>query len=314
MNDEFWLARVKIAQKRGQTVGLVQGSWDLFHIGHLRYIMKARSLCDFLVIAMDSDEKIQKRKGPTRPIIPEDERSEFVKLLDIADTIVIKPADEPKWNLIKTIKPDVLIAIKENYSDDEIEQLKQYCGDVAVLPRQARTSTSDKIRQITINGRLQGMQQSNKKAVQAAIATEQRVMTVKDLAEPIPQLLKTLRNSTDEVCPASACCFWNGEWFFGVNLVDPTIPQEDIEERSELFYNTVEHAEINLLKKMGEIRTLEDTPIYTSLFPCDTCMKVLADKKVKEIYYLEDHPNRNWSKRSHKLAEEKGIKTICLLE
>lgn len=69
--DDNWLANVKIAKKTGQKVGLVQGSWDLFHLGHLRYIMKARALCDFLIISMDSDEKIRKRKGPTRPVIPQ---------------------------------------------------------------------------------------------------------------------------------------------------------------------------------------------------------------------------------------------------
>lgn len=84
--------------------------------------------------------------------------------------------------------------------------------------------------------------------------------------------------------------------------------------RTELFYDTVEHAEINLLKKMGNVKTLADTPVYVTLFPCDKCMKVLADKGVHEIYYLEDHPERNWSKRSHALAEKKGIKTICLIE
>ena len=64
---------------------------------------------------------------------------------------------------------------------------------------------------------------------------------------------------------------------------------------------------MNLLKKLGKAKTV-DTPIYITLFPCDKCMKVLADKGVKEIYYLEDHPDRNWSKRSHILVEKKGLK------
>ena len=152
--DENWLAKVKIARKNEQKIGLVQGSWDLFHLGHLRYILKARARCDFLVIAMDSDEKIRKRKGPTRPVIPEKERYDFISMLNIADAVVIKQVDEPKWNLIKTIKPDVLIAIKETYSDEDIERLGKWCGEVAVLPRQAKTSTSDKIRQITLSSRL----------------------------------------------------------------------------------------------------------------------------------------------------------------
>ena len=310
--DENWLANVKIARKSGKTIGLVQGSWDLFHLGHLRYILKARALCDFLVIAMDSDEKIRKRKGPTRPVIPERERYDFINLLNVADAIVIKGASEPKWHLIKTIKPDVLVAIKENYSDEEITQLEKYCGRVAVLPRQAKTSTSDKIRQITINSRLKKVAGVEEKVAKAAASMKRRINYSKTMPEPIPQLLKELRKATDDVCPNAAACHYNGQWIFGTNQIDFTIPEYDIQNRTELFYDTVEHAEINLLKKLGKVKTLEDTPFYVTLFPCDDCMKVLANKGIKKIYYLEDHPDRNWSKRSHILADKKNIEMICL--
>lgn len=311
--DENWLANVKIARKSGQTIGLVQGSWDLFHLGHLRYILKARALCDFLVISMDSDEKIRKRKGPTRPVIPEKERYEFIKLLNIADAIVIKRVNEPKWHLIKTIKPDVLIAIKDNYTDDELKKLEEFCGRVAVLPRQAKTSTSDKIRQITITSRAKKIAGVEEKVAKVATNLKKRINYSKDMPEPIPRLLKELRNSTDDVCPVAAACYWDGRWIFTASQIDFTIPEYDIQNRTELFYATVEHAEMSLLKKIGKAKEL-NTPIYVTLFPCDKCMKVLADKGVKELYYLEDHPDKNWSKRSHALAEKKGIKTVCLTE
>lgn len=311
--DDNWLANVKIAQKVGKTVGLVQGSWDLFHLGHLRYIMKARALCDFLIIAMDSDEKIRKRKGPTRPVIPEKERYEFIKLLNIADAVVVKSLDEPKWHLIKTVRPDVLIAIKENYTDEQIEKLEKYCGRVAVLPRQARTSTSDKIRQITLTGRLKKVEGVEEKVAKAAASMKRRINYTKEMPEPIPGLLREIRKSTDDVCPVAAACFWNGQWVYGSNQIDFTIPDYDIQNRTELFYDTVEHSEINLLKRLGKVKEL-NVPIYLTLFPCDKCMKVLINKGVKEIYYLEDHPDRNWSKRSHALAEKHGVKTVCLTE
>ncbi len=310
--DDNWLANLKIARKSGQTIGLVQGSWDLFHLGHLRYIMKARALCDFLVIAMDSDEKIRHRKGPTRPVIPEGERFEFIKLLNIADAVVIKELDEPKWHLIKTIKPDVLVAIKDNYTDEQIEKLQKYCGRVAILPRQAKTSTSDKIRQITINSRLRKVDGIEEKVAKAANILKRRINYSKEMPEPIPGLLKALRKSTDDVCPTAAACFWNGQWVYGTNQIDFTISEYDIQNRTELFYATVEHAEMNLLKQLGKVKTL-DTPIYITLFPCDKCLKVLANKGVNTIYYLEDHPDRGWSQRSHALAAKKNIKTICLI-
>ena len=149
MTYEEVLKKVEEARTLGKTVGLVQGSWDLFHLGHLRYIKRARELCDFLIIAMDSDEKIRKRKGNNRPIIPELERYDFLNLLDIADIVVIKDVNEPKWWLIKSVRPDVLIAIKENYTSEQIVKLKEYCKDVAILPRQSESSTSDKIRKMT---------------------------------------------------------------------------------------------------------------------------------------------------------------------
>lgn len=314
MLDSKFLESVSKARKAGKSIGLVQGSWDLFHLGHLRYILKARGLCDFLIIAMDSDEKIRKRKGPTRPVIPEGERYEFISLLGIADEVVVKAVDEPKWHLIKTVKPDVLVAIKENYTDEQVEKLEKFCGKVAVLPRQAKTSTSDKIRQITLSSRLRKVEGVEEKVAKAAAGMKKRIHYSKEMPEPIPELLKELRKSTDDVCPTAAACFWNGQWMFGTNQIDFTIPEYDIQNRTELFYDTVEHAEINLLKKLGKVKTLENTAFYVTLFPCDHCMKVLANKGVKEVYYLEDHPDRNWSKRSHALAEKKGIKTICLVE
>ena len=123
MLSEASLEKVNEAKKQGKKVGLVQGSWDLFHLGHLLYISKARELCDFLIVAMDSDEKIRDRKGSGRPIIPQSERYDFLEHLDKADLVVIKEVNEQKWGLIKSIKPDVLIIIKENYSEEEIIRL-----------------------------------------------------------------------------------------------------------------------------------------------------------------------------------------------
>lgn len=123
-------------------------------------------------------------------------------------------------------------------------------------------------------------------------------------------LLRYKEKSDDKICPVAACCKVNGEWYFGVNKIDYDIPQSDIDQRSELFYNTVEHAEINLLKKLECAACPKNTPIFVTLFPCDRCMKVLIDKGIKTIYYLEDHPDCNWSKRSHKRAEEAGIEII----
>ena len=313
MLDKEFLEKLEEARTLGKKVGLVQGSWDLFHLGHLLYILKARELCDFLIIGMDSDEKIRKRKGDGRPIIPEKERYDFIDHLNIADAIVVKDVNEPKWGLIKTVKPDVLIAIKENYSDEAIMKLKEICGEVTILPRQSESSTSDKIRKITISAQRNKIAGLTEKVLDAIDNMKNRIGFNQSMLEPIPEMIEYLQNSTDWVCPVVAACNWNGKWYFGVNRVDFNIPKYDLENRTELFYATNEHAEINLLKQLDGVKNL-DTPIWVTLFPCDKCMKVLISKGVKKIYYLEDHPDRNWSKRSHELALKNGIEIINVLE
>ena len=311
INNEF-KKKLEKARAENKKIGLVQGSWDMFHIGHLRYIQKAKSLCDFLIIAMDSDEKIKKRKGNGRPIWPEEERYQFISLLNIADGIVIKQLGEKKWELIKEVRPDVLIAIKENYTDEQIKQLHNYCGKVEILPRQSESSTSDKIRKVIIFTQHNKIDNLDEKVIDAIEEFKKRIAFSRDMQEPIPYMVDHLKDSTDWVCPVTAAIYYSDEWHFGTNQVDFSIPKLDIQGRTELFYATTEHAEINLLKKLGDVQSIS-TALWTTLFPCDKCMKVLIDKGIKKIYYLEDHPNRNWSKRAHELARKNNIETINIL-
>ncbi len=312
------------AKAEGKKIGLVQGSWDQFHIGHLKYIKKAKENCDYLIVGIDSDQKIQKRKGKNRPLIPEKERYEMIKELgvsktgtyepgkSIADDIVIKAVDEKKWELIKKIYPDVLITITENYTTEEYNALTQICGSVLVLPRQAETSTSDKLRKKLIASMADKVDNFEERFETAVEDTKRRLESVENREEPFEGMMDHLSDSTDWVAPVVAAAKVNDNWYYGANQCDHTISKRDLNERTELFYSTVEHAEINLLKRITDIGEIDT--IYVSLFPCDRCMKTLIDKGVKRIYYIEDHPERNWSKRSHALAEKKGIEVIYLLE
>ena len=135
----------------GLRIVLTQGSWDLIHIGHARYFEQAKRHGDLLVVGVDSDEKIRDRKGPERPIVPENERLEMVTQIRHVDLVTLKELHVPKWDLIKLVQPDVLVATKETYSKKELQDLKKYCGEIVVLEPQATTSTSAKIRLMQIN-------------------------------------------------------------------------------------------------------------------------------------------------------------------
>ncbi len=130
----------------GSKIVLTQGSYDLVHIGHARYLEAAKKEGDVLIVGLDNDIKIRTRKGDDRPVVPEDERLEMVLHLRSVDFVFLKNHDDPKWHLIKTVRPDVLIATEDTYTNEQIKELEEFCGKVLILERQATTSTSAKIR------------------------------------------------------------------------------------------------------------------------------------------------------------------------
>jgi D-beta-D-heptose 7-phosphate kinase/D-beta-D-heptose 1-phosphate adenosyltransferase len=132
-----------------QRIVLTSGSFDLIHLGHVRYLAKAKELGDILVVGVDSDEKIRRRKGPDRPMVPEDERLQLLAYQRPVDLVYLKREDDPRWGLIKAVSPDVLVLTEDHgYSEAEQEALLEHCGRLAVLERQASVTTSERIRQM----------------------------------------------------------------------------------------------------------------------------------------------------------------------
>ena len=99
------IARVSIERRRGAKIVLANGCFDLFHVGHIRYLAGAKALGDCLIVALNSDEQVKKLKGEKRPFMPETERAEIVSALKFVDYVTIFP--EPTVEeLIRAIRPD----------------------------------------------------------------------------------------------------------------------------------------------------------------------------------------------------------------
>jgi rfaE bifunctional protein nucleotidyltransferase chain/domain len=86
--DEL-VAECRAWREAGETVVLVNGAFDLLHVGHLRYLAEARGLADHLVAAVNSDASVQLSKGPLRPIVPETERLEILGHLWMIDRLLL---------------------------------------------------------------------------------------------------------------------------------------------------------------------------------------------------------------------------------
>lgn len=137
----------------GEKVICTIGSWDMLHIGHLRYLNKAREHGDVLVVGADSDRGIKTYKNPMRPIIPEGERMEMLSYQSCIDYVTRVDDIDGKgiWHmeLVKVVRPDAFVCVDSSYSDEQVRQLKELCAEVYVLPRQAKnTSTSRIIEQV----------------------------------------------------------------------------------------------------------------------------------------------------------------------
>ena len=147
----------------GNKIVLTIGSWDLLHIGHVRYLMKAKSHGDILIVGVDSDRGIKSYKGDLRPIVPENERCEMLSYQTIVDLVtVIDDIDENgKWQyeLIKAIRPEVFVAVEDSYPPEQLADIGRYVGEVVVLPRQAEETSTSKMIENTVKKHLDQMYQ-----------------------------------------------------------------------------------------------------------------------------------------------------------
>jgi len=95
-------------REKGRKVVFTNGCFDIIHAGHVRYLTKARSLGDMLVVGLNSDASVRAIKGPSRPIVPESERAEVLGALRCVDYVVIFNEDTP-LSLITALRPDILV-------------------------------------------------------------------------------------------------------------------------------------------------------------------------------------------------------------
>lgn len=152
----------------GQKVICTIGSWDMLHIGHVRYLHKAKKLGDILVVGVDSDRAIKTYKNnPLRPVIPQDERMEMLGYQNFVDYVtLINDVDKKGWwgmGLIKVIKPDIFVASSgESYPIEQQKEIAKFCGRLRVLQRQAKSTSTTEIIERTFKKRLEHILKNTK--------------------------------------------------------------------------------------------------------------------------------------------------------
>jgi len=141
-------------KEKGLRVVLTQGVYDLLHEGHARYLEKALGLGDVLVVGVDTDEFTRARKGPNRPIVPFEERLGMLAHLRHVSILTKRDVGTEIGDLIRTVQPHVLVTSEttKDFPPEDVAVYKTYCEEIVTLPAQATTSTTARIRFLTIDG------------------------------------------------------------------------------------------------------------------------------------------------------------------
>lgn len=140
---------LKNLRKKKKKIVFTNGCFDLLHLGHIRYLKKAKEKGDILVVGLNSDSSVRKLKGAGRPLVPEKERAEILSALEFVDYVTIFSEETPA-NLIREIKPNVLVK-GGDYSLNEIvgkDYVNSYGGKVVTVSLVKGKSTTNLIKKI----------------------------------------------------------------------------------------------------------------------------------------------------------------------
>jgi D-beta-D-heptose 7-phosphate kinase/D-beta-D-heptose 1-phosphate adenosyltransferase len=148
--DRDELLRVRAGLRAaGRTLVFTNGCFDILHVGHVRYLARARSLGDALMVAINSDRSVRELKGAGRPIMAQEERAELLAALGAVDYVTVFDELSPRA-LIAEVLPDVLVK-GGDYGLDEIhgrEEVEAAGGRVLALPFVDGASTTSIIERI----------------------------------------------------------------------------------------------------------------------------------------------------------------------
>lgn len=133
----------------GRKIVFANGCFDLLHVGHTRYLQKARALGDALIVGINSDASVASLKGKGRPLQPEAERAEILAALDCVDYVLLFDALTVD-GILRELRPDIH-AKGTDYTEDSVPErdtVLSYGGRVAIAGDPKDHSTRDLIQTI----------------------------------------------------------------------------------------------------------------------------------------------------------------------
>ena len=117
----------------------VNGTFDILHRGHVEMLNYAKSIGNYLLVAIDSDRRVSELKGIHRPIYNQDDRKYLIRSLKSVDQVWVFDSDQELENIIETYKPDVMVKGSDYRGQPVIGQL--YCKEIKFYDRTKHSTT-----------------------------------------------------------------------------------------------------------------------------------------------------------------------------
>ena len=100
-------------------IGFVNGCFDILHIGHIALLEYSKSICDYLIVAIDSDEKVMLNKGPNRPFNTSKDRMAMLRSIRYVDDVKVFSSASELSKLIQSVKPDIMV-VGSDWEDKKV--------------------------------------------------------------------------------------------------------------------------------------------------------------------------------------------------
>ncbi len=146
---EQLIAKVSAWKNSSQKIVFTNGCFDLLHAGHVTYLEAAKKRGNKLILGLNTDRSVSAIKGPSRPIVNEQDRARVLAALESVDAVILFDEDTP-LNLINAIKPNI-IAKGSDYSADDVvggREVESWGGEIALIDLVEGRSTTKILKKI----------------------------------------------------------------------------------------------------------------------------------------------------------------------
>ena len=143
--------RVTEWRASGETIVFTNGCFDLLHVGHITLLEDCRRFGSKLVLGLNTDASVSRLKGPSRPIVSENERARVMSALAAVDAVVLFDQETP-LELIQLLKPNVLVK-GGDYSVETVvghEDVIAAGGRVEIVPTVEGFSTTNLVKKLAV--------------------------------------------------------------------------------------------------------------------------------------------------------------------